>query len=141
MTPCNKADAGEDSELCLGGETRIGPTAVDTAHGARYSWDLAYRNELIALSRECSNISYIPVVSKAEDDPIWGGLTGFLQDVLLSGEVERRTGVTIDPAQTHVFLCGNPLMVEEAKKRLVTERGYLPDHRKEVGTVHLEEYW
>jgi ferredoxin/flavodoxin---NADP+ reductase len=118
-----------------------GAQKVVVLHGARFSWDLAYRNELMTLSQNCSNISYLPVVSRGEDDPIWGGLTGFLQDVLFSGEVERRTGIPLDPAQTHVFLCGNPLMVDAAKARLVAERGYLPDHKKEVGTLHLEEYW
>ena len=38
VQPCNKADAGEDQELCLGGETRIGPARVDTSHGAQYRW-------------------------------------------------------------------------------------------------------
>jgi ferredoxin--NADP+ reductase len=110
-------------------------------HGARYSWDLAYRTELMSLSRKCPNISYLPVVSQKEDDPTWGGLTGYLQDVLFSGEVERCAGIPLDPQQAHVFLCGNPLMIEAAKARLVAERGYLPDHKKEIGTIHLEEYW
>jgi ferredoxin--NADP+ reductase len=114
---------------------------VVVLHGARYSWDLAYRTELMALSRKCPNISYLPVVSKGEGDPTWRGLTGFLQDVLFSGEVERRAGIPLDPEQTHVFLCGNPIMVDAAKARLVAERGYLPDHKKEIGTLHLEEYW
>ncbi|MFA6234361.1 MAG: SBBP repeat-containing protein, partial [Bacteroidota bacterium] len=38
VQPCNKADAGDDQDLCLGGELRIGPASVDTAYGARYSW-------------------------------------------------------------------------------------------------------
>jgi hypothetical protein len=38
VTPCNKADAGDDRELCVGTETRLGPARVDTTHGARYSW-------------------------------------------------------------------------------------------------------
>jgi ferredoxin--NADP+ reductase len=118
-----------------------GAPQVVVLHGARYSWDLAYRTELVALSQKCPNIGYLPVVSRREDDPTWGGLTGYLQDVLFSGELERRTGVLLDPEQAHVFLCGNPLMIEAAKARLVAERGYVPDHQKEIGTLHLEEYW
>ncbi|MBN1447826.1 MAG: SBBP repeat-containing protein [Bacteroidetes bacterium] len=38
VLPCNKADAGDDTELCLGDEYRLGPAAVDTMYGARYSW-------------------------------------------------------------------------------------------------------
>jgi ferredoxin--NADP+ reductase len=118
-----------------------GAQKVVVLHGARYSWDLAYRTELMSLSRQCPNISYLPVVSQKEDDPTWRGLTGFLQDVLFSGEVERWAGIPLDPDQAHVFLCGNPLMIEAAKARLVAERGYVTDHKKEIGTLHLEEYW
>jgi ferredoxin/flavodoxin---NADP+ reductase len=124
------------SEVECGGAQR-----VVVLHGARYSWDLAYRTELMSLSQNCPNISYLPVVAVPEDDPTWRGVTGYLQDVLFSGEVERSAGIPIDPEQTHVFLCGNPLMVEAAKARLITERGYAPDHKKEIGTLHLEEYW
>ncbi|MGB5075353.1 MAG: SBBP repeat-containing protein [Bacteroidota bacterium] len=38
VQPCNKSDAGDDQDLCIGGELRIGPASVDTAYGARYSW-------------------------------------------------------------------------------------------------------
>jgi ferredoxin--NADP+ reductase len=118
-----------------------GAQKVVVLHGARYSWDLAYRTELMARSGKCPNLSYLPVVAKGEDDPTWRGLTGFLQDVLFSGEVERHADIPLDPERTHVFLCGNPLMVDAAKARLVAERGYAPDHKKEIGTLHLEEYW
>jgi ferredoxin/flavodoxin---NADP+ reductase len=124
------------SEIVCGGAQK-----VVVLHGARYSWDLAYRTELMALSSKCPNISYLPVVSQGAGDPTWRGLTGFLQDVLFSGEVEGRAGIPLDPEQAHVFLCGNPRMVDAAKARLVAERGYVPDHKKEIGTLHLEEYW
>ncbi|MDT8324728.1 MAG: hypothetical protein RRA94_11480, partial [Bacteroidota bacterium] len=38
VLPCNGSDAGEDAVMCDGGEVRLGPTAVDTLYGARYSW-------------------------------------------------------------------------------------------------------
>jgi ferredoxin/flavodoxin---NADP+ reductase len=118
-----------------------GPQKVAVLHGARCSWDLAYRTELMSLSAMCPNITYLPVVALKCDDPEWGGLTGYLQDVLFSGEVERRTPIPLDPAETHVFLCGHPKMIEAARDRLVAERGYTLDQRKEMGTLHLEEYW
>ena len=124
------------SEIECGGAQK-----VVVLHGARYSWDLAYRTELIALARDCPNISYLPVVSRGADDPTWSGLTGYLQDALFSGEIERVSGVQLSPHEAHVFLCGNPGMIEAAKARLVAERSYIPDHRKEIGSLHLEEYW
>jgi len=114
---------------------------VVVLHGARYSWDLAYRTELMSLARVCPNILYFPVVSRPQEDLTWRGLGGYLQDVLLSGELEERTGIPVRPEHAHVFLCGNPAMIEAAKARLMAERGFTPDVKKQVGTLHLEEYW
>lgn len=124
------------SEIQCGGNQQ-----VVVLHGARYSYDLAYRTELMTLSRVCPNIHYYPVVSRPQDDPTWRGLTGYLQDVLLAGVVEEKTGVAVRPEQTHVFLCGNPAMIETARDRLIQQRGYTPDEKKTIGTLHLEEYW
>jgi|GEM_PF-1620554 len=38
VLPCNKADAGEDAEMCSGDERRLGSARVDTMYGARYRW-------------------------------------------------------------------------------------------------------
>jgi ferredoxin--NADP+ reductase len=118
-----------------------GPQKVIVLHGARVSWDLAYRTELMTLTHLCSNIRYFPVISIPEEDPTWRGLTGFLQDVLLAGEIEAATGVPVRPEHAHVFLCGNPLMIEGATTRLTAERAYKRDEKKLLGTLHLEEYW
>ncbi len=118
-----------------------GAQQVIVLHGARYSYDLAYRTELMTLSRVCRNIHYYPVISRAQDDPTWRGLTGYLQDVLLAGQIEEKTGVPVRPEQAHVFLCGNPAMIDAAKEKLIHERGYTPDEKKTIGTLHLEEYW
>ncbi len=63
--------------------------------------------------------------------------------------------MTIDPASTHVYLCGNPAMIgipEDADGELVfpepvgavqllTERGFILDRRRQPGNIHFEEYW
>lgn len=124
------------SDVECGGEQRL-----IILHGARYSYDLAYRTELMSLTRLCSNILYFPIVSRPQGDPTWRGLSGYLQEVLLSGVIEERTGIPLDPEKAHVFLCGNPAMIEAAKARLIEEKGYAPDVKKVIGTLHLEEYW
>jgi ferredoxin--NADP+ reductase len=122
-------------ELVCGGERKF-----VVLHGARYSWDLGYRSELSALARHCPNMTYIPVVSRPQADPSWNGRGGYLQDVLLADAIEKDAGISLDPARCHVFLCGNPGMVDAAKEGLIS-RGFTPDHRKEIGTIHAEEYW
>jgi ferredoxin/flavodoxin---NADP+ reductase len=123
------------SELICGG-----PRRFVVLHGARYSWDLGYRTELSVLSRQCANLTYLPVISRARDDSTWNGLTGYLQDVLFSGVVEERSGIPVNPETVHVFLCGNPAMIEAAKAGLIA-RSFVPDKGRIIGTIHTEEYW
>jgi ferredoxin--NADP+ reductase len=123
------------SELACGG-----PQQFVVLHGSRYSWDLGYRSELESLDRHCPNMTYLPSISRPAEDPSWKGLSGYLQDILTSGVVEERTGLELSPAMFHIFLCGNPAMIEAAKPRLL-ERGFVQDRGRETGSLHTEEYW
>lgn len=109
-------------------------------HGARYSWDLGYRTELMSLSRHCPNLRYVPVITRPNEDPTWRGRSGYLQDVLMSGVVEEETGLRLSPDVLHVFLCGNPSMIEQSIERL-TACGFTRDKGHDIGTIHTEEYW
>jgi ferredoxin--NADP+ reductase len=109
-------------------------------HGARYSWDLGYRAELESLARLRPNFTYLPSITRPEEDPHFRGHSGRIQTLIESGLIEKEAGVPLDPAQTEVFLCGNPDMVTTVKGLLVA-RGFKPDHGKEIGTIHVEEYW
>ncbi|MBI4968880.1 MAG: ferredoxin--NADP reductase [Rhodospirillales bacterium] len=109
-------------------------------HGASYSWDLGYRGELESLSRIRPHCRYLPIVSRPADDPDWGGRTGRLTTWLARADLAEACGFPIDPGQAHVFLCGNPGMVEEAA-RLLEARGYAQGARANAGPLHLEKYW
>lgn len=117
-----------------------GPRRFVILQGARYSWDLGYRTELETLDRLCSNVTYIPVVSRPKEDRSWKGLGGYLQDVLVSDTIRERTGLDVTPENFHIFLCGNPAMIVEAMRRM-TERGFVPDKGRTVGSLHTEKYW
>ncbi len=109
-------------------------------HGARYSWDLGYRTELISIARHCPNLIYIPVITRPAEDPTWHGRSGYLQEILFSGEIERETGLELSPDNFHVYLCGNPGMIETVIERL-SKRGFIRDRGHDIGTLHTEEYW
>jgi len=109
-------------------------------HGARYSWDLGYRGELESLARLRPNFTYLPSITRADQDPHFQGRTGRIQNVLEQGAIERDAGVALDPAQTDVFLCGNPEMVK-AVKELLAAKGFTTGDSKNPGTIHVEEYW
>ncbi len=109
-------------------------------HGARFSWDVGYRAELETLARIRPNLTYIPAITRPEADPHFHGQTGRIQTLLAAGQIEKLSGVPLDPAQTDVFLCGNPEMIS-AVKALLGDKGFVAGKGREEGTIHVEEYW
>src|SRR5262249_16033691 len=75
----------------------------------------------------------------------------YIQDLITSGELETTLGSPLDPANTHVFLCGNPKMIGVPEKgmfpqppgviEILTARGFVGDQPRARGNVHYEEYW
>ncbi len=118
-----------------------GPRRLAVVHGARHSWDLGYRSELISLQRLCKNFTYLPVISDPNQEPApWRQATGWVQDVWASGAISRAWGFEPSPTDTHFLLCGNPAMVEQMIV-LLAPQGYREHTRKEPGQVHVERYW
>ena len=109
-------------------------------HGSRYSWDLGYRGELESLSRLRPNFTYIPSITRAEQDPHFLGHVGRLQSLMEQGVVEKESGVALDPAKAEVFLCGNPDMVKVVTTLLQT-RGFTAKGGNGPVNIHVEEYW
>jgi len=109
-------------------------------HGARYSWDLGYRAELESLARLRPNLTYIPSITRPDEDVHFRGYAGRIQTLLDQGIVETLSGVLLDPTQVEVFLCGNPEMIRIVRERLAL-RGFTAPRGKEPGTLHVEEYW
>lgn len=119
-----------------------GPRHFAVVHGARHSWDLGYRSELHTYERLCPNFTYIPVISRPKDEAApWQGFAGYVQDAWRAGLIAKTWGFAPEPASSHVFLCGNPGMVE-AMMELLKESGYEQFSRRSgSGQVHMEKYW
>jgi ferredoxin--NADP+ reductase len=112
--------------------------------------DLGYLDKHRALERYHPNYHYLPLPTREPDVP-----KRYIQDLIRDDEFATRFGVELDPASTHVFLCGNPAMIglpEEVDGvvtypeatgvvELLVERGFTLDHRRQRGNVHFEEYW
>jgi ferredoxin--NADP+ reductase len=121
----------------------------------RYRKDLGYLETHQALERQFPNYRYLPLTTR---EP---GLTKkvYIQDLLTSGELEEHLGAGLDPATTHVFLCGNPKMIGVPQRdratgattypqptgliELLERRGFAADNAvaRVKGNVHFEEYW
>ncbi len=123
------------SELVCGG-----PRMFVILHGARFSWDLGYRTELTGLARHCSNFHYLPVITRPQEDVTWRGRSGYLQNVIASGVIEKETGLALTPDNFHIYLCGNPGMIETVIG-WAEQRGFRRDKGHDIGTLHTEEYW
>jgi len=108
------------------------------AHGARSVAELGYRIELEALAAADRSVTFLPLVSRAPAGT-WPGLTGRVQTLVESpwppGEPSP-----LDPARCHVFLCGNPAMIDEMDA-LLTPRGFRHDRPDAPGNLHFERWW
>ncbi|MBM3980377.1 MAG: ferredoxin--NADP reductase [Planctomycetes bacterium] len=121
----------------------------------RYARDLGYLHTHEALMKRYPNYTYLPLTTR---EP---GATRkvYIQDLIASGELEERLGSALDPAATHVFLCGNPKMIGVPVRdrdagtttypqpvgviEVLERRGFNADiaATKFKGNVHFEEYW
>jgi ferredoxin--NADP+ reductase len=109
-------------------------------HGARLSRDLGYRDELHRIADEDPSVVYLPSVTREPADSPYRGPRGRIPTLLEDGTYERHVGATIDPARCHIFLCGNPDMINQVEAQMVA-RGFTLHTKKQAGNLHFERYW
>ncbi|MFH2035366.1 MAG: ferredoxin--NADP reductase [Candidatus Zixiibacteriota bacterium] len=114
---------------------------IAVIHGANHASELGYNDELRTLHAISDRFLYLPILSHAHEESIpWNGAQGFIQDLWNSGALEKAWGFHPKPEDTHVFLCGNPLMVDAMTDVLTTE-GFEMHSKKEPGQIHTEKYF
>jgi ferredoxin--NADP+ reductase len=99
-------------------------------HAASRSWELAYREELAGLADAGSWLRYIPTISRPWEDPDWKGETGRAEDVVR----KYMDDWGLEPANTTVYVCGHPTMIENAKG-ILERRGFPKE------SIRQEVYW
>lgn len=122
----------------------------------RYRRDLAYLPIHEKLMQRYPQYTYLSLTTREASQ---AGHKVYIQDLITSGELESRLGQSLDPARTHVFLCGNPKMIGVPTKdretgqrvypqplgviEILERRGFQMDQpqAKMKGTIHFEEYW
>jgi ferredoxin/flavodoxin---NADP+ reductase len=122
----------------------------------RFARDLGYLATHRRLMAQFPNYKYLPLTTR-ENTP--GGSKKYIQDLIVSGDLEQAVGRPLDPAHTHVFLCGNPKMIGIPFKDKATgdwlypepvgvievleKRGFTADNPtiRVHGNVHFEKYW
>jgi ferredoxin--NADP+ reductase len=108
-------------------------------HGVRHEQDLGYRAELEVITATEPTIQYLPIVSRQSD---FDGHTGHVGDLLHGASLPDLMGFELDPASSHVFLCGNPAMVDE-QAQLLGAKGFahFGSQGNPDGRLHYEKYW
>jgi ferredoxin--NADP+ reductase len=122
----------------------------------RYRRDLGYLPMHEELMRRFPNYSYLTLTTR---EATAEGHKVYIQDLITSGQLEEQLGKPLDPATTHVYLCGNPKMIGAPTVSAETgARGYpqstgvvevlenrgfrTDDPRGRVrGNIHFEKYW
>lgn len=115
--------------------------SIAVLHGARHSWELGYRSELTMMHRLCPNFTYVPTISRPQAEIVpWAGHAGYIQEIWSAEHPTRLFGFTPTPDKTHIFLCGNPGMIDQMVEKL-SGQGYQEHSKKRPGSVHVERYW
>ncbi len=111
------------------------------AYSVRTESELAYRDEIAQYAADfadpdlATRFVFVPIVTR---DPAYP-LHDRLPVLILDGQLEAVAGLALDPATSHVMLCGNPQMVEDTRNALKA-RG-LTMNRRGVGNIAVENYW
>lgn len=110
-------------------------------HGAYHSTDLGYHSELQMLDYVSEQFAYLPTLSHPHEEQVpWNGRTGFVQKLWTDGVLDKAWGFHPSAADTHVFLCGHPLMIDEMTD-LLTGEGFIKHSKREPGQIHSEQYF
>ncbi|MGB0767239.1 MAG: ferredoxin--NADP reductase [Phycisphaeraceae bacterium] len=111
-------------------------------HGVRVEEDLGYRDELEQIASEDPRVVYLPAVSRAPDDSPYPGYRGRVTGLFSDGTYASVTGSPLNPDTDHVFLCGNPAMIDQLEAELVVRDGFtVKSPRQKDGNLHFERYW
>ncbi len=118
-----------------------GKRQVALIHGARHTYELGFKGELEELEKKSPYFHYFPIVSRSEQElgVEWNGYKGHAQSLITNGVVEKKLGVSISPENFHVFLCGNPKMVDETVT-IFMDKGFKRNTIKEKGNLYFDKH-
>lgn len=110
---------------------------VVLGYGVRLRNSLGYGPLIERLQNEHpEQFQFVPYITGEPD------ATAFpcrITDTLADGRLEQRVGVNLDPARSHVMLCGHSEMISDAVA-ILEQRGLRRHRRREPGHISTEKY-
>ena len=112
---------------------------IHLIYSVRSTAELAYVDRIQELAESFgeghTGFKFIPIITRDPNATLHDRLPVLIEN----GELEKVVGLSLNPATSHVMLCGNPHMVEDTKDAL-KQRGLTMNRRGE-GNIAVENYW
>ena len=110
---------------------------VILGYGVRQQGNLGYGDLIARLQQEHpERFHFVPFVT---GEPAAGAFPCRIPETLADGRLEQRVGVSLEPAHSHVMLCGHSEMIRDAVETLES-RGLRRHRRREPGHISTEKY-
>ena len=110
---------------------------VILGYGVRHRSNLGYGELIEGLRREhAGRFHFVPFIT---GEPDAEALNCRIPETLADGRLEQRVGLRIDPARSHVMLCGHSGMISDAVG-VLEGRGLRRHRRREPGHISTEKY-
>ncbi|MCU4564759.1 MULTISPECIES: ferredoxin--NADP reductase [Acinetobacter] len=112
---------------------------INLVYSVRTADELAYVDRIQEIAETFgeghNGFKFIPIITRDPSAPLHERLPILIEN----GELEKFAGIELNPATSHVMLCGNPQMVDDTKEAL--KRRDLTMNRRGEGNIAVENYW
>lgn len=112
---------------------------IHLIYSVRSTTELAYVDRIQEIAESFgeghTGFKFVPIITRDPNATLHDRLPVLIEN----GELEKVVGLSLNPATSHVMLCGNPQMVEDTKDAL-KQRGLTMNRRGE-GNIAVENYW
>ena len=112
---------------------------IHLIYSVRSTAELAYVDRIQEIAESFgeghTGFKFVPIITRDPNATLHDRLPVLIEN----GELEKVVGLSLNPATSHVMLCGNPQMVKDTKDAL-KQRGLTMNRRGE-GNIAVENYW
>ncbi|WP_151708090.1 ferredoxin--NADP reductase [Acinetobacter junii] len=112
---------------------------IHLIYSVRSTAELAYVDRIQEIAESFgeghTGFKFVPIITRDPNATLHDRLPVLIEN----GELEKVVGLSLNPATSHVMLCGNPQMVEDTKDALKQRR--LTMNRRGEGNIAVENYW